>query len=47
METSDITLSQYHSPERKYRIRDGYGGVINYIKDSFSYKHRLDLKLRY
>ena len=45
MDTSDITLSHYHSPERKDRIRDGYGGVIVFIKDSFSYKRRLDLEV--
>ena len=45
METSDITLSHYHSPDREYRIRDGYGGVIVYTKKSFSYKRRLDLEV--
>ena len=45
METSDLTLSHYPSPERKDSNMDGYGGVIVYIKDSFTYKRRLVLEV--
>ena len=45
METSDITLSHYPSPDREYHIRDDDGGVIVFTKDSFSYKRRLDLEV--
>jgi hypothetical protein len=42
--SSDLILSSYSPPERKYRIHN-YGGVILYVKDNISYKRRLNLEI--
>ena len=39
-------LQSYNIPERKDRVDDRYGGVIQYVKEEIRYKRRDDLEIR-
>ena len=40
-----LLFHSFHSPERKDRVHDRYGGVILYIKNNLSYTRRNDLEI--
>ena len=42
--TDDLHLTSFHSPERKDRASNRYGGVILYVKSCFAYSRRRDLE---
>ncbi|MES9992837.1 MAG: reverse transcriptase domain-containing protein, partial [Candidatus Thiodiazotropha sp.] len=46
IDTSDLLLHSYNTPERKDRVGDNHGGVMIYVKDSLYYKRRADLEPR-
>ncbi|MCW4344426.1 MAG: reverse transcriptase domain-containing protein [Candidatus Thiodiazotropha endolucinida] len=46
IDTEDLTLQSYQSPERKDRVGDSHGGVIIYVKEGIHYKRRNDLEIQ-
>ena len=42
--SDDLHLTDFHSPERKDRVSNRYGGVIVYVKSNINYTRRLDLE---
>ncbi|MES9993746.1 MAG: endonuclease/exonuclease/phosphatase family protein [Candidatus Thiodiazotropha sp.] len=44
VDTNDLLLHSYNTPERKDRAGDNHGGVMIYIKDFLHYKRRADLE---
>ena len=44
--TTDLFIPGFKPPERNDRTGDRHGGVMIYVKDSFSYKRRYDLEPR-
>ena len=46
IDTNELLLHSYKTPERKDRAGDNHGGVIIYVKDSLYYKRREDLEPR-
>ena len=46
IDTNELLLHSFNTPERKDRTGDNHGGVIIYVKDSLYYKRREDLEPR-
>ena len=46
IDTNELLLHSFNTPERKDRTCDNHGGVIIYVKDSLYYKRREDLEPR-
>ena len=46
VDTEDLILGSYQSPERKDREGDDHGGVIIYVKEGIYYKRRNDLEIQ-
>ncbi|MEW8548396.1 MAG: endonuclease/exonuclease/phosphatase family protein, partial [Candidatus Thiodiazotropha sp.] len=46
IDTNELLLHSYNTPERKDRAADNHGGVMIYVKDSLHYKRRADLESR-
>ena len=41
----DLSISGFHTPVRKDRMTDSYGGIIIYVKDNINFKRRRDLEV--
>ena len=46
IDTNELLLHSYNTPERKDRVGDNHGGVMIYVKDCLHYKRREDLEPR-
>ena len=46
IDTNDLILDSYNTPQRKDRIGGTHGGVMVYVKEGIHYKRRDDLELR-
>ena len=46
VDTEDLILESYQSPERKDREGDNHGGVNIYVKEGIYYKRRNDLEIQ-
>lgn len=45
IDTEDLLIQSYRSPERKDRIGDSHGGVMIYVKENIHYRRRQDLEI--
>lgn len=46
IDTTDLLLQSYCTPERKDRIGDSHGGLLLYVKEGIHFKRREDLEIR-
>ena len=46
IDTNELLLHSFNTPERNDRTGDNHGGVIIYVKDSLCYKRHEDLEPR-